>query len=52
MRAGGICVLEKILPNIPDPTVVQPINEGWSALKEIDEVLGGFNFYGPLSSLL
>ena len=42
MRAGGICVLEKILPNIPDPTVVQPINEGWSALKEIDEVLGGF----------
>jgi hypothetical protein len=38
-RMIGVCLLEKILPQIPEPTIIQPINEGWDAAKEIDGIV-------------
>lgn len=38
-RMVGVCLLEKILPQIPEPTIIEPINQSWSAAKEIDSAV-------------
>ena len=41
MRRIGVCLLDQILPMIPEPTT-QAISESWSAMKEIDTAVANF----------
>jgi len=41
-RAIGVCLLDELVPQIPDPTIFQPMAESWSAAKEVDEILAVF----------
>ena len=41
MRRIGVCLLDQILPMIPEPTT-QTIAESWSAMKEIDTAVANF----------
>ena len=41
MRRIGVCLLDQILPMIPEPTT-QAISESWSAMKEVDTAVANF----------